>query len=49
MMEEAKHQSTHNFFMEFFIIAAQKIWKQRNDFIFNRVPLLSWLEKELLQ
>jgi hypothetical protein len=35
-MEEAKTQLHHNFFMEFFIIAAWEIWKQRNDLIFSR-------------
>jgi hypothetical protein len=28
MMEEAKRQTGHNFFMEFFIIAAWTIWKR---------------------
>jgi hypothetical protein len=36
MMEEVRTQLHHNFFMEFFIIVAWEIWKQRNDFIFNR-------------
>jgi predicted amidophosphoribosyltransferase len=36
MIEEAKDQCTHTFFMEFFIIAAWTIWKQRKDLIFNR-------------
>jgi hypothetical protein len=44
MMEETKNQTAHNFFTEFFIIATWEIWKQRNDFIFNRaVPSFpSW-------
>jgi hypothetical protein len=44
MMEEAKSQSTLIFFMEFFIIASWTIWKQRNDFIFNRgvSSFLNW-------
>jgi hypothetical protein len=37
MMDGAKSQFTHNFFMEVFIIAAWLIWKQRNNFIFNKV------------
>lgn len=36
MMQQAKAQATHSFFMEIFIIAAWNIWKQRNDQIFNR-------------
>jgi hypothetical protein len=37
MMDEAKSQFTHKFFMEVFIIATWLIWKQRNNFIFNKV------------
>jgi hypothetical protein len=45
MMEEAKRHTAHDFFLEFFIIAAWSIWKQRNDFIFNRgVPSLTGKE-----
>jgi len=36
MMQQAKTQSHNPFFMEFFIIAAWQIWKQRN----KRVGLL---------
>jgi hypothetical protein len=36
MMQQAKTQSQNPFFMEFFIIAAWQIWKQRNNFIFDR-------------
>jgi hypothetical protein len=36
MMEEAKQQCSNSFFMETFIIGARLIWKQRNDFIFNK-------------
>jgi hypothetical protein len=36
MMDDARHHFTSNFFMEVFMIAAWLIWKQRNDFIFNR-------------
>jgi hypothetical protein len=44
MMEEAKQQCNNDFFMEIFIIGAWLIWKQRNDFIFNRgrTSFLSW-------
>jgi len=42
MMQQVKTQSQNPFFMEFFTIAAWQIWKQRNNFIFDRVgPLLS--------
>jgi hypothetical protein len=46
---------TLNFFMEFFIISARTIWKQRNDFIFSRnIPSFqSWkgcfLQEAVLQ
>jgi hypothetical protein len=45
--EEAKRQSTHNFFMEFFIIACWTIWKQRNGFIFiqGQPSLSGWKRK----
>jgi hypothetical protein len=36
MLEEAKQKSNNSFFMETFIIGAWLVWKQRNDFIFNR-------------
>jgi hypothetical protein len=36
MMEDAKAHFHNNFFMEVFIIGAWLIWKQRNDWIFNR-------------
>jgi hypothetical protein len=38
MMDDAKSQFSNNFFMEVFMLAAWLIWKQRNDFIFNRQP-----------
>jgi hypothetical protein len=36
MMEEASGQFRSKFFMEIFITGSWLIWKQRNDFIFNR-------------
>jgi hypothetical protein len=36
MMHLAKIQYQSPFFMEIFIIAAWQIWKQRNNFIFDR-------------
>jgi hypothetical protein len=46
MMEQAQNQTPRRFFMELFILAAWTIWKQRNDFIFNRaVPSFSSWER----
>jgi hypothetical protein len=36
MMEEARQMCSNDFFMEIFILGAWQIWKERNDFIFNR-------------
>ena len=36
MLIQAKQQFTNPYFMEIFIIAAWQIWKQRNNFIFDR-------------
>jgi hypothetical protein len=36
MMEEARRNCHHGFFMEVFLIDCWLIWKQRNTFIFNR-------------
>jgi hypothetical protein len=36
MMEEAKQQFNNKLFMEIFILGSWQIWKQQNDFIFNR-------------
>jgi hypothetical protein len=36
MMEEARQSFNIDFFMEVFIIGAWQIWKERNNFIFNR-------------
>jgi hypothetical protein len=36
MMQHTKLQYQNPFFMETFIIAAWQIWKQRNNFIFDR-------------
>jgi hypothetical protein len=36
MMDVEKHQCTSTFFMETFMLGAWLIWKQRNDYIFNR-------------
>jgi hypothetical protein len=43
MMRQAKQQFQHSF-MEIFIIATRQIWKQRNNFIFDRgrPSLESW-------
>jgi hypothetical protein len=43
MMEEARH-NFNKFFMEIFILGCWQIWKQRNDFIFNRSSpsFLAW-------
>jgi hypothetical protein len=35
MMELARHNFNHTFFMEVFIIATWHIWKQRNNLIFE--------------
>jgi hypothetical protein len=50
MMDESRSQFPHKFFMEVFIIMAWSIWKQRNNFIFNKVRpifrvgnLASWM------
>jgi hypothetical protein len=36
MVDEAKHQFTNILFMEVFMLGLWFIWKQMNDFIFNR-------------
>ncbi|GJN31828.1 hypothetical protein PR202_gb20275 [Eleusine coracana subsp. coracana] len=36
MLARAKMAAQHQYFMEIFIIATWQIWKQRNDYIFNR-------------
>jgi len=36
MIVQAKQHFSSPFFMEFFIIGAWQIWKQRNNFIFDR-------------
>jgi hypothetical protein len=36
MMDEAKKNYQHGFFMEIFLLGCWHIWKQRNAFIFNR-------------
>ncbi|KAG0519861.1 hypothetical protein BDA96_08G022900 [Sorghum bicolor] len=36
MMQQAKIQHQNPFFMETFINATWKIWKQRNNYIFDR-------------
>jgi hypothetical protein len=50
MVDESRSQFPHKFFMEVFIIMAWSIWKQRNNFIFNKVRpifrvgnLASWM------
>jgi hypothetical protein len=44
MMEEARLNFNSKFFMEIFILGCWQIWKQRNDFIFNRSnpSFLAW-------
>ena len=44
MMMQAKLQLRNPFFMEIFIIASWHIWKQRNNFIFDRgrPSFISW-------
>jgi hypothetical protein len=44
MMAQARQQWSNPFFMEFFLLGAWLIWKQRNDLIFNnkRPSLASW-------
>jgi hypothetical protein len=44
MMEEDMQDFNCKFFMEIFILGSSQIWKQRNDFIFNRgsPSFLSW-------
>jgi hypothetical protein len=41
MMEEANQSFSSAFFMEFFIIGAWQIWKERNNLIFSRATLPS--------
>jgi len=36
MLIQAKQQFSNPYFMEIFTIAAWQIWKQRNNFIFDR-------------
>jgi hypothetical protein len=38
MMELARNDFNHTFFMEVFIIATWQIWKQRNGLIFEKCP-----------
>jgi hypothetical protein len=44
MMEEARHSCNNDFFMKIFIVEAWQIWKERNNFMFNRAnpSLRSW-------
>lgn len=44
MMEHERQQQSLSFFMDIFIMTAWHIWKQRNNFIFNRSPpsFLAW-------
>jgi hypothetical protein len=54
MMEEARQSFNIDFFMEVFIIGAWQIWKERNNFIFNRANpsfrswKLSFLDEAML-
>jgi hypothetical protein len=41
MMEEASAQFHNKSFMDIFIIGTWLIWKQRNDWIFNRAVRMS--------
>jgi hypothetical protein len=41
MMELARNDFNHAFFMEVFIIATWQIWKQRNGLIFEKCPTKS--------
>jgi hypothetical protein len=45
MMEEANQSFSSAFFMEFFIIGAWQIWKERNNLIFSRATpsFRSWM------
>jgi hypothetical protein len=55
MMDEVRHEFNNKFIMEIFILSAWQIWKQQNDFIFNRgsPSFLSWklgfLDEAMLQ
>jgi hypothetical protein len=52
MMDEAKKNYQHEFFMKIFLLDCWHIWKQRNAFIFNKVPLpgvMSFFEEASLQ
>jgi hypothetical protein len=55
MMDEVRHEFNNKFIMEIFILGAWQIWKQQNDFIFNRgsPSFLSWklgfLDEAMLQ
>jgi len=39
MMETARNDFNHDFFMEVFIITTWQIWKQRNGLIFEKCPV----------